>query len=156
MTQMLSGSELDVFRERHLDERAGIEAGTFSQQEKVGGMLGFGSVHLPTANGGRRLKALRKTVASLSDGSWNTQEALDAVRRRVLMSEHFSVYYAESQARRIGQARWHLGNVEMAFDRTERLDALTTDDIARMWQSWVANAEPSEAIVRRGKAQEVD
>jgi predicted Zn-dependent peptidase len=66
------------------------------------------------------------------------------------------VYYAESQARRIGQARWHLGNVEMAFDRTERLDALTTDDIARMWQSWVANAEPSEAIVRRGKAQEVD
>ncbi len=156
MVQMLSGSELDVFRERHLDERSGIEAATFHKQLKAGGMLGFGSVHLPTASGHRRLHALRKTVTALGDGSWNTQEALNAVRRRVLRSEHFSVYYAESQARRIGQARWHLGDVEKAFDRTDRLAEVTTDDIARVWQTWVAEAEPSEAIVRRGRAQEVD
>jgi len=156
MTQMLSGSELDVFRERHLDERSGIEAVTFHQQLKAGGILGFGSVHLPTASGRRRLQALRKTVNTLGDRSWNTQEALNAVRRRVLMSEHFSVYYAESQARRIGQARWHLGDVEQAFDRTDRLAEVTTDDIARVWQTWVAEADPSEAIVRRGKAQEVE
>lgn len=156
MTEMLSGSELDVFRERHLEERSGIEAVSFSQQLRRGGVLGFGSVHLPTANGPRRLKALHKTVDGLSDGSWITQTSLDAVRRRVLMSEHFSVYYAESQARRIGQARWHLGSVERAFDRTDRLAELTTDDIARVWTEWVAEARPSEVIVRRGKTQEVD
>ncbi len=156
MAQMLSGSELDVFRERHLHETSSIEAATFTQQLREGGVLGFGSVHLPTANGGRRLRRLHRTVASLSDGAWNTQEALDAVRRRVLMSEHFSVYYAESQARRIGQARWHLGDVHQAFDRTERLAELTTDDIARVWTTWVEQASPSEAIVRRGKALEVD
>ena len=156
MAQMLTGSELDVFRERYLQDANALEAATVHQQLKEGGILGFASVHLPTANGGRRLRKLHRIIEGLSDGDWITQEALDAVRRQVLMSEYFTVYYAESQAHRIGQARWHFGEVRRAFDRTERLAELTTDDIARVWTTWVEEVTPSEVIVRRGKAQEVE
>ncbi len=154
MLAMLVGSEIDQFSEELVTRRGkALDAGTYSERYRQGGALVFGSASLPTRRVKRAMALVDETLATLDQLAWNTPEALDSARRSAVVAEHYSVFSAERAASRIGRAELMLGDVQLAFSTPEALAEVTTDDVARVWRTWVMNAEPTRVVVRRGKVQ---
>lgn len=151
MLSMLSSDATDHFRETLVTRRKkALEAMTVTRRYRSGGALLFGSASLPLRRQRRAFALAEQTVDELGELEWNTPAALDAARRATVRGEHFGVYSAEGMARRIGYAEWYLGDVQLAFDSAARLDAVTTEDIARVWGAFIADADPTRIYVHRG------
>ena len=79
-------------------------------------------------------KARRDRLGELD---WLTEERLEAAKRSILRRELWQTYYAASWADAIGKARWWEGDVARAFDRPDRIRAITRDDVERTFRRYV-------------------
>lgn len=155
MRQMLTGGEVDRFRQILVEDQGkAIEAMTVAEDLRAGGVLAFASINLPFRRTGKALKHLRAATAELGELGWLTQENLDTARRFLLRDELERQYYADRRADAIGQAWSWRGDEALALGADiEALKAVTLEDVRRVWTTWVADATPTELVVKKGKPQ---
>ena len=105
---------------------------------------------------GRSFRLLNKTVDTLNEGDWMSEENLETVRRRMLRDELSRSYYAASMADAIGQAYAWQGDDRLALEgASEAIDAVTLDQVRAAWQAYVIDADPVELFIKKGKATEL-
>jgi predicted Zn-dependent peptidase len=79
---------------------------------------------------------------------WLTEQTLASGKRRLLQDDARTVVYAAERAREIGTARWWLGDTRYAFDRASRINAITKDDVAAAWRTYVRNGKKIRIYVK--------
>lgn len=138
--RMLQG-QANPFREDIVRRREkALEAGLQVFWNRQGGAIGFYAAQLPYR---RKKTAFRQIDRSLEAVAATLDlERVEAARRGLLFAEYSSRYYASSGASSIGRARWHRGDAADAFEYTERLRAVTLEDVRRVWRIYVKEAEP--------------
>ncbi len=157
MTEMLAGGELDRFREEIVTNQGkALEGGTLAEELASGGLLGFASVSLPFRGKRKAFKLLHGAKDVLTGGEWMTAENLETVRRRLLQQELRRSYYAESMADALGTAYAWQGDDALALEGSaDAIDAVSLDDVRAAWMTYVAEAEPIELFIRKGKPDSV-
>jgi len=139
MVAMLTGLAVDPVRDIVVTKRKkAIEAGVQSLMLRRGGGIVFFSASLPYRRQRTAERILDEALGELGRLDWLNDDALAAAKRRLLLDRARGAYFAETVAQEIGQARWWEGATERAFDREARLDAVTKDDVARAWRTYVA------------------
>jgi len=143
---MLSG-QANPFREDIVRRREkALEAGLEILWNRRGGAIGFYAAQLPYR---RKKTAFRQIGRSLETVAASLDERrLAAARRGLLAGDYTARYYGASMAGSIGRARWHRGDAEDAFERTERLRSVTLDEIRRVWHDYVEQAEPVRLYIK--------
>jgi zinc protease len=140
LSSMLEG-QTNPFREDIVRERGkALEAGVVSVLPRSGGFFAFYAAQLPYRRKSTAFRQLDRSMTATRDGL--TEQRLQAASRRLLLSEHVSRFYAPSAASSLGRARWHRGEAADAFQRTERLLAVTLEDVHRVWRTYIENVEP--------------
>ena len=83
MSQMLSGSATDVFREDLLTKRSkALEAfGTYVDDLAAGGMFVFGSVNLPLKRKNKLFRQIGQSLDNLNERLWLTEEGFWLLKR---------------------------------------------------------------------------
>jgi zinc protease len=149
LRRMLQG-QANPFREDLVRKREkAIEAGLEVFLNRSGGAIGFHSAQLPYRRKATAFRQMGRSMAAAREGL--TAERLQAARRGLLLSEHFSRYYASSGASALGTARWHRGEATDAFEVTERLRAVTLDDVQRVWRVYIEEVEPVRLYLKPEK-----
>ncbi len=144
---MLSGRS-DPFREDLVRKRKkALEAGIQLLLNRRGGAIAFYTAHLPYR---RKATAFRQIGQQSLKGLEQELDAarLTAARRGIDQARYNRRLWASSMAESLGRARWHLGDARAAFDRRERLEAVTLEDVHRVWRAYVMDAEPLRLYVR--------
>ena len=157
LSSMLSGSGQDLFREEMVTKRGkALEAVTFIDDIfKQGGMAVFGSISLPTRSRRSMHKHIGASIESLGEKEWLTEENLLAARKGIERSEYENLYYADSQAELIGMAYSRRGNAEFGVSGyADQVAAVTLDDVARVFDTYITNAEPVKLFIKKGKGEE--
>ncbi len=148
MERLLFDGEVDRFREELVERRGkAVDAGGFDLTHRRGGVIALYSIALPDRSWRRADALMAQTVAALDALTWLDEDKLEAARKALLRSELSGAYSAAALASRRGRAAWHLGDEARADDRAEALRAVTVDDVARVWRTWIAQAEPTRAYV---------
>jgi len=153
MTEMLAGGELDRLRENLVTEKGkAVEAFTIAEELRAGGILAFASMSLPFRCKNRAFRLVHGAVEELGEGDWLGEENLETVRRRLLRQELEQRYYAASLADAIGTAYAWQGDDSLALEgNAEAIDAVTIEQVRDAWQKYVADAEPMELFIKKGK-----
>jgi zinc protease len=140
LRSMLTG-QANPFREDIVRRREkALEAGLEIFWNRRGGAIGFYAAQLPYR---RKKTAFRQIGRSLERIAESLDERrLAAARRALLEGDYAARYYVASMADRIGRARWHRGDAADAFAQSERLRAVTLDDVRRVWRVYVEQREP--------------
>lgn len=155
MVDMLAGGQIDRFREEMVTERGqALEAFTAPLQLAAGGALGFATVTLPFKGKKRLYRQIEEVIEELDSLSWCDQEALDQARRKLLLDAYTERLTAESMADSVGAAHRTWGDPEVAVARAERLQAVTLEDVQRVWRTWVSQATPIRGLAKAGKPRE--
>lgn len=153
LIDLLSEGGIDPFHERHIRERHRALLGeTVSERVKAGGGIAFYSVALPFRGRKRSLALVERTVQELGELDWLTEERLAAARRRALRRHLGGGWFASAVGERIGQAQWHYGSTDRAFDVQQRFEAVSVEDVRRVWDELIGQATPVKVTVRRGKS----
>lgn len=142
MLRLMLYGQSDPFREDLVRRRGkALEAGAeVFLMNRRGGALGFYSAQLPYRRKSTAFRQIERSLHAVADSL--TEERLEAARRMVLQGEYYNRYYASRLAGRLGWARWYRGDPEEAFRRVERLEAVTLDDVRRVWRTYIEEAEP--------------
>ena len=157
MSQMLSGSATDVFREDLVTKRSkALEAfGTYVDELAAGGMFVFASVNLPFKRKNKLFRQIEQSLDNLDDRSWLTEENFLAAQKGLLKAEYMQSWYAADMASSIG---WNYARREDASlgvrGATDDIANLTLSDIERVWETYIVKTEPIEVLFTKGKAQE--
>ncbi len=149
MNQLLARSAVDPFEEELVRRRhKALFAGTEAIVLRRGGGLIFYSGALPYRREKTAFRLIDETLAKLGRMEWLTDETLKAAKRKLLRREQGAVYYADARASRLGEARWHQGDVHEAFRRADRIDAVTRADVAAAFEKYVVQARPFRVYIR--------
>ncbi len=139
----IDGFEDDLIRKR----RRALYAQTFDLPTKAGRVLAFGSISLPYRRKATAFSYLNQTLDTLARYEWLDEQSLLAAKRRYLQSEYQGRYRSSSMANRIEFAHGWQNDVWKAFDREDRIAAITIDDIKRAYEQYVVNADPIRIYV---------
>ena len=136
------------FEDRLVRER---RQAVFAQQIVMLGRRGGGFL-LATASLPYRRKAtayrhIEGAVEELSSLDWLTDANLAAARRRMLLGEWARPFRSSEMTEAIGEAHWWRGNGRLALDSKERLEAVTAEDVARVYGRYVGNARPVRVYI---------
>ncbi|MSQ04351.1 MAG: insulinase family protein [Myxococcales bacterium] len=155
MTEMLSGGELDHFREELVGRRhKALEAVTASQSLREGSMMIFASISLPFRVRGRVFKLLYDTQTTLTTGDWLSGESLETTKRRMLRTTLERRYSAASQADAIGSAYAWTGDESLAMGgEIALINAVTLEQVRAVWERYIIAAHPVEVFARKGPAK---
>ncbi|RMG44321.1 MAG: insulinase family protein, partial [Acidobacteria bacterium] len=77
-----------------------------------------------------------------------TEEKLSAAKKRLLLGEYGRAYSPEGLAASLGRARWWQGDERRAFDRIERIERVTLDDVRRAFERYVAPGPRARLYLR--------
>ena len=146
MVSLLSG--LDGFADEIVHNRGrALYAQSFDLLTKAGRMMAFGSVSLPYRRKEAAYRYLEETLEDLGDFGWLNEESLNAEKRRYLQVEYGVRLRAGSMGSRIRFAEDWQEDIERAFNREERINAVGTEDIKRVYRQYVMDAEPVKVYV---------
>ena len=149
LLHLLSGRSVDPFREIVVTRRKkAIEAGIQSIEFRRGGGLVFYSASLPYRRAKTAFRVVDETLAELDRLDWLTEESLAAAKRAMLLSEVRSRIYAADLADDLGRERWWRGDTRLAFTRIEQIDAVTKDDVAAAWRTYVHDGKKIRIYVK--------
>ncbi len=152
LAQMLAGGSVDLFREEHVRVRhRAIEAGTEFLDLRRGGGIVFYAVSLPYRRKTTAFADMMETREELSRLRWLTDERLESARRAVLRQELGDLIFSADRADAVGRARWWLGDDGRAFDRAERIRAVTREQVAAAYGRYVGSRRPIRLYVRPEK-----
>jgi len=152
LTQLLAGGSVDLFREEHVRERhRAIEAGTEVLDLRRGGGIVFYAVNLPYRRKATAFADMLETRERLSRLDWLTDERLESARRAILREELSGSLHAAERADAIGRARWWLGDDRRAFDRAQRIRAVTREQVAAAYRRYVGTPTPIRLYIRPEK-----
>jgi len=146
LQKMLFGRS-DPFRDDLVRKRKNaLEAGVEVLLNRRGGALGFYAAHLPYRRKETAFRQIRRTLARLEtelDAS-----RLRAARREIAQEDSARRFRAQTMARGLGIARWHQGDAREAWRRRGRLEAVTLEDVHRVWRRYVVEAESLRMYVK--------
>jgi zinc protease len=146
---MLTGHASDPLREIIVTrERKAVEAGIQAISLRRGGGLVFYSASLPYRTKRTAQRVLDEAVEELSGMAWLTDTSLDAAKRKLIRERAQEGVYAAEVAHTVGEALWWEGQSSRAFDRAARLDAVTKDQVAAAWRTYVRDAAPIRVYVK--------
>ena len=157
MGSMLVGSGQDLFREEMVTKRGkALEAGSFVEDIfKQGGMAVFGAVSLPTRSRRSMHKHIGLSIDALAEKEWLTEENLLSARKGLEIAEYQKIYDADAQADAIGWAHSRLGNAESGVSGyADQVSQVTLEDVSRVFDTYIANAEPVKLFIKKGKGEE--
>ena len=158
LSQMISGSETDLFREELVTKRGkAIEAISGSINDlSAGSVLFFGSISLPTRFKGKAFKLIDQSMESLDERSWMTEANLKSAKRALLMTELEQRWYPEEIASQIGWYADRTENPEQGITgASELISAVDLAAVQRVWEEYVVNAQPTELFIKKGKPQKM-
>jgi zinc protease len=149
LVAMLTGRAVDPVREIVVSKRRmAIEAGIQSLALRRGGGLVFYSASLPYRRKKTAERVLDDALGELDGMAWLTEASLAAAKRKLLLERSRADVFAEALAGEVGRARWWEGNTARAFDRDARLDAVTRDEVAAAWRTYVRDATKIRVYVK--------
>jgi len=149
LRELLTGGSLDPFRELVVTERGkALEAGIEWLGLKRGGGVVFYAASLPYRRRATAFRTIDDGLASLDGLAWLTDETLDAAKRRLRTEDLGARYYAERMADRIGEARWHRGDAASALTWSDRLDAVTREEVALAWKRYISSGRRIRVYVK--------
>jgi zinc protease len=143
MLQVLARSRVQPFEDTYTARHpAALDASIFSIGGSFGSFLIFNTTHLrgpPKAALFRWQDVAREELAQLT---WLTEERLTAAKRKMTRHELSREYWASSLASSLGSARLEHGDERVAFQRAEQLEAVTREDVARVYRTYVIEGRP--------------
>jgi len=149
MLEVLAGGSVDPVHELIVSRRKkALEAGIETINLRRGGGMIFYSASLPYRRKATAMRVLDGAIAELDRMEWLTDETLASGKRRLLKDEADVFVFAAERADEIGQARWWLGDARLAFTRTERINAVTKEDVTAAWRSYVRDAQKIRVYVK--------
>ena len=132
-----------------------IEALTDTLDLKAGSLWIAASISLPTRRRAKAFKLLRETIDILDGGDWRSAANLETARRSLLRDELEKRYFAASEADAIGQALSWQGDDTLGLGGSaSALEAVKLEDVERVWKTYIAEADPVEFFVKKGKVME--
>lgn len=140
----LDGFEDELVRKR----RKALYAQMFDLPTKAGRILAFGSISLPYRRKETAFSHLDQALDTLAQFDWLNEQTLHATKQRYLQSEFQGRYRSSSMANRIEYAHGWQNDIRKAFNREDRIEALTLDDIKSVYLRFVANAKPTKIYVK--------
>jgi zinc protease len=147
MLQTMLTGQANPFREDLVRDRGkGLEAGMQTFINRRGGAIGFYAAQLPYRRKNTSFRQIEKSLDAVAASL--TEERLESARRRVLALEYRSRSWASSLASGVGRASWHRGDSREAFQRVERLQAVTLADVRRVWRTYIEDAEPVRLYIK--------
>jgi zinc protease len=149
LRELLTGGTLDPFREIVVrDRKKALEAGIEWLGLKRGGGIVFYAASLPYRRRATAFRSIDASLAELDRLAWLTDETLEAAKRRLRRDDLGARYYAERMANEIGEARWHRGDAAGALTWSDRLDAVTRDEVAAAWKRYVSSGRRIRVYVK--------
>ena len=139
----LDGFEDELVRKR----RRALYAQMFDLPTKAGRVLAFASISLPYRRKATAFLHLEQTLETLARFEWLDEQSLHAAKRRYLQTEYQGRYRSSSMASRIEFAHGWQNDVRRAFDREDRINAVSLEDIKRVFQRFVVNSEPTRIYI---------
>jgi zinc protease len=128
-------------------EKALFAGAEWFHARRGGGLVLF-SVNLPYRRRATAFRHLEETRRELAAFDWLDESRLAAAKRSLAKTELERVYWAAERADGIGRAAWWHGDPRLAFEATERIEAVTLDEARRAFERWVAEAAPVRVHVR--------
>ena len=107
-----------------------------------GGPFVFVSGVLPNRSKADQFRDMGETVKNLGRKDWLTDESLAALKRKLMRRYENQNYFAADRAEAIGAERWWTGDVGRAFDRAERIGAVTRGQVAAAFDRYIGEASP--------------
>jgi predicted Zn-dependent peptidase len=149
MLSVLAGGSVDPVRELVVTKRKkAIEAGIQTISLRRGGGIVFYSASLPYRRKGTAMRVLDEAIAQLDRMEWLTDESLASGKRRLIEEDAEALVFAAERAEEIGQSRWWEGDAQRAFSRGARIGAVTKDDVAAAWKTYVRDARKIRVYVK--------
>ena len=146
--RLLSWGAVDVFQDELVRvRRHALEAGTEIQWARRGGLLAFYAANLPYRREKTAFRHMDEVREHMGVFSWLDEDALAAAKRSLGLSEMRSHYYAADRADAIGRAAWWLGDDSRAFDEIERIDTVSSEDLRRVFRTYVLDTQPVRLYV---------
>ncbi len=148
LVQMLSRGAVDPFREEIVARRhKAVVAGTEVIEFRRGGAVVFYAASLPYRRKRTAFRLMEEARARLGRLDWLTEETLASAKKALERQQLEGDYYTASRARAIGMARWWEGDERKAFDRLDRLNAVTRDQVATVFRRYVMEPRPVRLYV---------
>jgi predicted Zn-dependent peptidase len=152
MQQLLGGGAVDQFEESLVTRRRkAVHASTEWMATRRGEALMFNAAFLPYRTRAKAFRLMEQALDELAALEWLTEESLASAKRTLLRREMNRVYYADSRADAIGRARWWQGDERVAFDAARRIEAVTRDEVERVFREYVMEARPVRVYLRPEK-----
>jgi predicted Zn-dependent peptidase len=149
MGELLAGGQVDAFEQELVTRRhKALAASTSQLMMRRGGILFFLSAVLPYRRESGQFRTMDQAVRHLARKEWLTDEALAAVKRRVLRRIENQRYLAGEMAAAIGEERWHGGDVQRFFDRVERYESVTRAEVAAAFDRYIGGATPVRVYIQ--------
>jgi predicted Zn-dependent peptidase len=149
LERILSPGAVDVFRDEMVRvRRHALEAGTEIEWARRGGILALYAANLPYRREKTAFRHMREVVERMGAFPWLDEDTLAAAKRRLGTSLLAHRYSAASTAGSIGRAEWWLGDGRLAFDDLARVDAVTVEDVRRVFRAYLLDARPVRVYVK--------
>jgi zinc protease len=149
LQEVLSWSAVDPFQDELVRKRRrALEAGTEIYSARRGGVLAFYAASLPYRRQSTAFRHVEEALRTLAEFAWLDEERLAAAKRKREQREAQRAYYAAGMAGAIGTAAWWEGDELRAFDETERLAAVSLDDVRGAFRRYVLEAKPIKLYLR--------
>ena len=148
LTEILGWSALDPFEDELVRKRRkALAAGTESYFVRRGGLIAFYSANLPYRRKSTAFRHLEQTRQTLGRFAWLDDERLAAAKSKLAQRHEQRAYFAVSTASEIGRAAWWEADESRAFDRTERLEAVSLVEVKEAFRRYVLEAEPVKLYI---------
>jgi predicted Zn-dependent peptidase len=149
MLSVLAGGSVDPVRELVVTKRKkAIEAGIETISLRRGGGIVFYSASLPYRRKATAMRVLDAALTQLDRLEWLTDESLASGKRRLIAEDANAFVFAAERAEEVGQSRWWEGDARLAFSRGERIGAVTKDQVASVWRTYVRDARKIRVYVK--------
>ncbi len=152
MQQILGGGAVDPFEDFLVTRRRkAVYASTDWMTTRRGAALMFNAAFLPYRSKKKAFRLMDQARDELATLEWLTDETLANAKRTVMRRELNRLYFSGSRADAIGQAQWWLGDDRLAFEAADRIEAVTRDEVARVFRTYVVEARPIRVYLRPEK-----
>jgi predicted Zn-dependent peptidase len=143
MQQLLGGGAVDPFEESLVTRRKkAVYASTEWMETRRGAALMFTGAFLPYRSKAKAFRLMDETVEELARMAWLTEASLASAKRTIIRRELNAVYYPDERAGEIGTALWWRGDARLAFEGPARIEAVTREDVERVFREYIAGARP--------------
>jgi zinc protease len=148
LSEMLAGGYANPYHEDLVERRRKALFGEVIRLDmRRGGAFVFVSGVLPNRSKADQFGDIGETVKILGRKDWLTDESLSALKRKLMRRYENQNYFAADRAEAIGTARWWTGDAGRAFDRAERIGAVTRAQVAAAFDRYIGGVSPVRVYI---------